>query len=62
MKILHLSIGLVGVCALAAGCTTMYQAASVEDDIHRGYISGLSKTNYFCTVLWSFPSTPAVGP
>jgi hypothetical protein len=62
MKIFNLSIGLAGVCALAAGCTAMNQAASVSDDISHGYVSGLSHTNRFTTIVWSFPSTPPIGP
>ncbi len=60
MKIFNLSAGLLGVCALAAGCSSIYQAEAVYNAIGEGYVSGLSKTNHFDSIVWSFPSAPPI--
>jgi hypothetical protein len=61
MKHIILSVALASVCTLAAGCAAMNRVQDVSDAIHHGYVSGLSATNHFNTIIWSLPSVPS-GP
>ena len=61
MKLINLALSLVVLCVLFSGCSSINKAETVSEAIGHGYVSGLSQTNRFISVIWSTPSV-SVGP
>lgn len=47
--------------ALTAGCSSVSRLQATREAVDKGLVEGLSATNQFVAVPWSFPSKP-LGP
>ncbi len=61
MKKIIISSALAALCIIAFGCASIKRLEATADAIHEGLVAGLSSSNHFDAIPWSFPGKP-LGP